>query len=90
MSAVLITGAARRLGRAIALELATAGYDVAVHFYSSRADAEETAGEVRKRGRKAALVEADLSKESDVVTIVPHATRELGPLTALVNNASVF
>lgn len=90
MSVALITGAARRLGRAIALELASAGYDVAVHFNSSRAEAEETAAEVRKRGRRAALVEADLSKESDVVAIVPTAMRELGPLSALVNNASVF
>jgi NAD(P)-dependent dehydrogenase (short-subunit alcohol dehydrogenase family) len=90
VSAALVTGAARRLGRAIALELASAGYDVVVHFNSSRADAEATADEIKKRGRKAALVEADLSKESDVVRIVPEAVRALGPLTALVNNASVF
>lgn len=90
MSAALVTGAARRLGRAIALELASAGYDIAVHFNSSRADAEATAAEVRKRGRKAALVEADLSNEAQVDTIVPNAVREIGPLTVLVNNASVF
>ena len=87
---VLVTGAARRLGRAIALDLAAAGYDVAVHFNSSRDDAEVTASEVRKLGRKAALVEADLSDEIQVETIIPNATRELGPLTALVNNASIF
>jgi NAD(P)-dependent dehydrogenase (short-subunit alcohol dehydrogenase family) len=90
MSVALVTGAARRLGRAIALELASAGYDVAVHFNSSKADAEATAAEIRKRGRKAALVEGDLSNESQVDTIVPKAARELGALTVLVNNASVF
>jgi NAD(P)-dependent dehydrogenase (short-subunit alcohol dehydrogenase family) len=90
MSAVLVTGAARRLGRAIALDLASAGYDVAVHFNSSRDDAEITASEVRKLGRKATLVEADLSDEIQVEMIIPNATREIGPLTALVNNASVF
>jgi NAD(P)-dependent dehydrogenase (short-subunit alcohol dehydrogenase family) len=90
MSVVLITGAARRLGRATALELASAGYDVAVHFNSSRAEAEATVAEIKQLGRKAALVEADLSKETQVDTIVPNAVRELGPLTALVNNASVF
>ncbi|MBI1210782.1 MAG: SDR family oxidoreductase [Alphaproteobacteria bacterium] len=90
MSVALVTGSARRLGRAIALELASAGFDVAVHFNSSRADAEQTAAEIQKRGRKAALVEGDLSRESDVVKIVPSAAKALGPLTALVNNASVF
>ena len=87
---VLVTGAARRLGRAIALDLAQAGYDVAVHFNSSRSDAEVTASEITKLGRRAALIEADLSDEIQVETIVPNAMRELGPLTALVNNASIF
>ena len=90
MSAALVTGAARRLGRAIALELASAGYDVAIHFNSSRTDAEATATEIKKLGRKVALIEADLSKEKEVETIIPAAARELGSLTALVNNASVF
>lgn len=88
--AVLVTGAARRLGRAIALELARAGYDIAVHFNASRADAEGTAAEVRKLGRKAALVEANLAVEAQVLTIIPKAVGELGPLTGLVNNASIF
>jgi NAD(P)-dependent dehydrogenase (short-subunit alcohol dehydrogenase family) len=88
--AVLVTGAARRLGRAIALDLAAAGYDVAVHFNSSRDDAEITASEVAKLGRKATLVEADLADEIQVEMIVPSAAKALGPLTALVNNASIF
>jgi NAD(P)-dependent dehydrogenase (short-subunit alcohol dehydrogenase family) len=87
---VLVTGAARRIGRSIALELAGAGYDVAVHFHSSRKEAEATASEIRNLGRRAALVEADLGDEAKVETIIANAARELGPLTALVNNASIF
>jgi NAD(P)-dependent dehydrogenase (short-subunit alcohol dehydrogenase family) len=90
MSAVLITGAAKRLGRAIALKLAGAGYDIAIHYRSSQAEAEALAGEVTSFGRRAALVTGELSIEDDVAGIVPRATAALGPLTALVNSASVF
>jgi NAD(P)-dependent dehydrogenase (short-subunit alcohol dehydrogenase family) len=90
MSVVLITGAAKRLGRAIALKLAGAGYDVAIHYRSSKADADSLAAEVKALGRRAALVDGELSKEAEVATIVPRATAALGPLTALVNSASVF
>lgn len=90
MSVVLITGAAKRLGRAIALELAQAGYDVAIHYRSSKGDADSLAAEVKAMGRRAALVEADLAKEGEVETIVPRAAAALGPLDALVNSASVF
>jgi NAD(P)-dependent dehydrogenase (short-subunit alcohol dehydrogenase family) len=71
MSAVLITGAAKRLGRAIALKLAGAGYDVAIHYRSSKRDAESLAAEVKALGRRAALVDGELSKETDVAAIVP-------------------
>jgi NAD(P)-dependent dehydrogenase (short-subunit alcohol dehydrogenase family) len=90
MSAVLITGAAKRLGRAIALKLAGAGYDIAIHYRSSKADAESLAAEVKALGRRAALVEGDLSVEREVETFVSRACAALGPLTALVNSASVF
>lgn len=90
MSAVLVTGAAKRLGRAIALKLAGEGYDVAIHYRSSKGEAEAVAAEVKALGRKAALVDGDLSKEIEVATIVPRATAVLGHLTALVNSASVF
>ena len=90
MSAVLITGAAKRLGRAIALKLAVAGYDIAIHYRSSKADAESLAAEVKALGRRAALVEGDLSVEREVETFVSRAGAALGPLTALVNSASVF
>lgn len=90
MSVVLVTGAAKRLGRAIALKLAREGYDVAVHYRSSKADADTVAAEIKALGRRAVLVEGELSKEADVAAIVPRAVSTLGPLTALVNSASVF
>lgn len=90
MSAVLVTGAGKRLGRAIALKLAGDGYDVAIHYRSSKADAEAVANEVTRLGRRAVLVDGELSNETEVATIVPRAAAALGHLTALVNSASVF
>ena len=86
----LVTGGARRIGRAIVLALARAGHDVAIHHRGSLEEAEATAQEVRRLGRRAVLVAADLSLESDVRAVVPAAAGALGPLTVLVNNASVF
>jgi NAD(P)-dependent dehydrogenase (short-subunit alcohol dehydrogenase family) len=90
MKAVLVTGAAKRLGRAIALDLARDGWDVAIHYNSSEADAASAVDEARKAGRRAASVKADLGREDDVVTIVERAAAAIGPLTALVNSASLF
>lgn len=87
----LVTGGAKRIGRDIALYLAGRGYDVAVHYSSSVADAEETAGAIRALGRKCALVQADLLDEKALDNVVPSAAAGLGgPLTVLVNNASIF
>jgi len=88
--AALVTGGARRLGRAIALALAEAGFAVAVHYRGSRAAAEATAAEIRAHGVAAALIRADLAAEADVSQMVPAARAALGPLGVLVNNASVF
>ncbi len=90
MSAVLITGAAKRLGRAIALDLAGTGWDVAVHYNGSTKDAEATANDIRALGRRAALLQADVSKEEETRALIGRATKELGPVTALVNSASLF
>jgi len=87
---VLVTGAAKRLGRAIALDLAGAGWDVAVHYNGSRKDAEATAAEIRALGRRVALLQADVSKEDDTRALIGRATKELGPITALINSASLF
>ncbi|MFM9863337.1 MAG: SDR family oxidoreductase [Micropepsaceae bacterium] len=90
MSAVLVTGAAKRLGRAIALKLASDGYDVAIHYRSSKAEAEALADEVKRLGRRAVLIDGELSREDQVATLVPRAAAVFGHLTALVNSASVF
>lgn len=90
MSAVLVTGAAKRLGRAIALRLARDGYDVAIHYRSSKPEAEALAAEIKALGRRTALIDGELSKEAEVATIVPRASVALQGLTALVNSASVF
>ena len=87
----LVTGAAKRIGREIALYLARRGADVAVHYSSSAADAEKTASAIRALGRKAVLLQADLLDEAAVMALVPLAAEGLaGPLTVLVNNASIF
>ena len=88
--AALVTGGARRIGRAVALKLAGAGFDVAIHYGSSRDEAETTAEAVRALGRRAAVLRADLTVESEVRTLVPAAVQALGALSVLVNNASVF
>ena len=87
---VLITGAAKRLGRAIALHLAKAGWSVAVHYNTSQAEAEETVAALHEKGVHAAAINADLSMEDDTERLVERARDAVGPLTALVNNASVF
>ena len=87
---VLVTGAAKRLGRAIALDLGAHGWSVAVHYNSSQADAEETVAALREKGVRAAAINADLAMEHDAQRLVARAGEALGPLTALVNNASVF
>ncbi|WP_374383381.1 SDR family oxidoreductase [Dongia sp.] len=87
---VFITGGAKRLGRAIALKLAANGWDVAIHYHRSRAEAEATAAEIKALGRRACIVQADLGREAEVETLLPAVTAELGTPTCLVNNASVF
>jgi NAD(P)-dependent dehydrogenase (short-subunit alcohol dehydrogenase family) len=88
--AALVTGGAKRIGRAIALALADAGFAVAVHSHTSREAAEQTADDIRARGVAATVLHADLSVEDDVARLVPAARAALGPLGVLVNNASTF
>lgn len=87
----LVTGAAHRLGRAMALHLAGRGYDVAIHYVTS-ADAAETVAEAaRALGAKAATLRADLLVEAETRALIGRAADALGgPLTVLVNNASIF
>ncbi|MFC7377021.1 SDR family oxidoreductase [Brevundimonas sp. GCM10030266] len=88
--AALVTGGGKRIGKAICLELARAGFDIVVHYRGSRDAAEAVADEVRALGRRAATVSGDLSREDQVRGIVPAAVAAIGPLNVLVNNASVF
>ena len=88
--AALVTGAARRIGRAIALALAEAGFAVALHCNRSQDEAAALAVEIRRSGGRAVLLDADLADEAAVATLVPRACAELGPLGVLVNNASTF
>lgn len=88
--AALVTGGARRIGRVLATTAAEAGYDVCIHVRAIDDEAEAAAGEVRRHGRKAAILTCDLRKESATVALVGEAEAELGPMTLLVNSASVF
>jgi len=87
---VLVTGAAKRLGRAIALDLAAKGWNVAIHYNSSEDDADSAAQAVRGFGAEATILKCDLSRETETATLVNRAVKELGPLTALINSASLF
>lgn len=86
----LVTGAGVRVGRAIALGLAKAGWSVAVHYNRSSADADKTVQDIIATGGTAVAVAADLSVEADVQTLIQRASEALGPVTCLINNASVF
>ena len=87
----LVTGAATRLGRSIALALASEGHDVAIHYASSQAQALSCAEEARALGVKAVTLQADLLDREAVAGLVPRALEALGgPLGVLVNNASIF
>lgn len=87
----LVTGAGKRLGRAMALYLAQRGYDVAVHFAGSAEEAEAVVAEIRALGRNAAALQADLLNEPETQALVTRAAQALGgPLSVLINNASIF
>lgn len=86
----LVTGSAKRIGRAIAEDLAAHGFDVAIHCNRSRAEADALAADIRAKGRRVAVVAADLSDDGAVEGLVGRAVEALGPVGLLVNNASAF
>lgn len=88
--AVLITGAGKRIGRALAEALAADGWAIAAHYAGSKSEAEALIGEITDMGGKAAALQADLRDAAAVQTLVADAAAALGPLTALINNASTF
>ncbi len=88
--AALVTGAAHRIGRAIALDLAEQGFDLAIHFNRSGDAAEELAVLIRGLGRRAVTLAADLGREDETTGLLDRAAEALGPIGCLVNNASRF
>ncbi len=91
MPVALVTGAAKRLGAAMALDLAEQGFDVAVHYSGSKNEAEAVARAIRETGQNAKIFQADLTDEVAIADLVPTVLAEMdGPITCLVNNASIF
>lgn len=89
--AALITGAGKRLGRAMALALAEDGFDVVIHYHGSVADADDVVAAAQAFGVKAVAVQADLLDREAVAGLVDHAVEVVGkPLSVLINNASIF
>ena len=86
----LVTGAARRVGRAIALELAARGADLVVHYRTSEREALEVVEAAKKLGRRAVALRAEVSHAKEVSSLVSETLREFGRLDVLVNNASIF
>ena len=87
---VLVTGAGKRLGREIALVLAAAGWQVAVHYRSSEADAIKTAADCARLSGAAGIFDADLENEIAVRALLPRVVAHFGQVDAVVNNASIF
>jgi NAD(P)-dependent dehydrogenase (short-subunit alcohol dehydrogenase family) len=90
LGAALVTGAALRIGRAVALDLADAGYAVAIHYRNSAAEAEANVRAIAAKGGRAVALRAELAEHGEVESLVPRAIEALGPLRVLVNNASIF
>jgi NAD(P)-dependent dehydrogenase (short-subunit alcohol dehydrogenase family) len=86
----LVTGSAKRIGRAIALTLAQRGWDIAVHYGQSADDAHATVRYIEALGRRATALQCDLSDEAAVKLLLRRAIAAMGPVTCIVNNASLF
>lgn len=86
----LVTGAARRVGRAIALEMARCGHDIVVHYRSSAGEAREVAAKCASLGVRAVPIQADLTQPDDVNGLFRQMDDEFGRLDVLVNSAAVF
>lgn len=86
----LVTGGARRVGRALSLALGRAGANVVVNYHSSEAEAKQLAAELTSGGSKATACRADVSRAEDIGSLLDHVGREYGRLDILVNSASLF
>ncbi len=90
ISGALVTGGAKRVGRAISLALAEAGYAVAIHHRGDEAEAETLVADIAAKGGRAAVVYADLSNADETSSLIGKASAAIGALTLLVNSASNF
>ena len=90
MTVALVTGASRGIGRAIAIRLALDGFHVAINYRSKRRSAERTLSEVMRAGMNGVVVQADVSKENEVLLMFAQAESELGVPLVLVNNAGIY
>lgn len=88
--AALVTGGAKRIGRAIVLALARRQWTVAIHYNTSENDARQLAAEIASAGGQAGIFQADLASEEATASLITRVTAKIGPLNALINNASVF
>jgi len=86
----LITGAAKRIGRSIALRLADEGADIAINYGTSKAEAGEVIREIELRGRRAVAIQGDVSKKAEVTRLFAQIDKDFGRLDILVNNAGMF
>jgi NAD(P)-dependent dehydrogenase (short-subunit alcohol dehydrogenase family) len=86
----LVTGAAKRIGRSVALRLASEGADVIVNYRNSKAEAGEVVAQISLKGRRAMAIQADVAKRADVLAMFAAVEREFGRLDILVNNAGMF
>jgi len=86
----LITGGAKRLGRAMALMLAKAGYDIALHYHASEKSADEIESEIKVLGRRCFCVQGDLRDPEFYTRCIETVTQTLGTISLLINNASIF
>ncbi|HYE48389.1 MAG TPA: SDR family NAD(P)-dependent oxidoreductase [Azospirillaceae bacterium] len=84
--AALVTGAGHGVGRLIALDLGAHGWNVGVHYFSDKAEADEVVAAIRREGGQAEAIQANLAREEETVALVPEAVDRLGPLTLLVNH----
>lgn len=86
----LVTGAGRRMGRAMALHLSVQGWCIAAHYNKSRESVDDLVTEIRRNGGRAAALQADLEKEGQIEDLLPRSCDELGRVSLLINNAGCF
>jgi 3-oxoacyl-[acyl-carrier protein] reductase/pteridine reductase len=86
----LVTGAAKRIGRSVALRLASEGADVVVNYRSSRSEADEVVAQIAALGKRAVAIQGDVAKKNDVIAMFAAVEKEFGRLDILVNNVGMF